>query len=421
MSEYYLRNLQQDEVYARDATGNQHYIRTDNEEKLYVKEKSGLPKYARKASGKEIYGQIRGKEILLKTPDRQVYARDREGNEVYPRDETGREYLATDQRNRRYLAQDATENMKLPRNKKNAPYAISFEDNHQQKMMLRDIDLNANPVYSKGKSYPIYGDYEIYELDEDNDEKVLLALDADGNERYAKRDGNEYYPFTGQIAKTKYGVPKYAFAKNDYILYPNDGEGNEFYLTHPPGDSASILLSYACELRYARDSRGNEMYPVSITEEGSKEIFLTRYAKDESGNTFYPQDEYQNEYIEWVPSKKLRKNMPVGYPITIDELIIVPGYKGSPAYIKDPRVQYENIKAYLYRYGEGFVDYLTDVPSSRPSRKIQRPWKAYKKKPFELKVTTKNVTFLPFAFHWEAYLLLGLLILSLFFGWLYKK
>lgn len=380
MTEYYIKDLNDYEMYARDADKNELYIATDDPEKLYALRP--YPVYAKKNTGDEIYGRIGNKDVLLKRNKRQVYARDSAQNEFYPVDENNREFLAVNELNQVYMAIDNDQNEKYPKDENGdeyQPVPDLFAKNNQGILLL-----------PASRPYAVVNGNEIYELHL-GENTYLFAVDENGNPRYARKsNGDEYYPPNNQAITNEDGIGLYASTHTDDIIFPRiEHTGDEMYFTDYAGDQIVPLLLFAGRVRYARDANGNEIYPETSTPIGFVENSWLTYAKEATGNIFYPLDAYGNEYV--FKDLPIEDMMPVGYPITNDEYYIVPGVSDKPLFLKNSQISEKNIIGMISRDGVTFEDYLTNVKSNRKARKKDSmPRKAYVVKEFQFKQKNYN-------------------------------
>lgn len=161
--------------------------------------------YPKRRNGDEYY--VRGFSFLVGDYGREVYARDRKGNQLYPKRDTN--IFARDASGDYYYAKDAKGN----------------------------------------EHYPIRGNQSLFVIDHVN-QRIRLALYADGTQRYpSDSKGNEYYfkesrhPFvmrrnSGEkyLAKSKAGrelIPwnhMQEYVSDEPCVYSRDANGNTVYL-----------------------------------------------------------------------------------------------------------------------------------------------------------------------------------------------
>lgn len=369
---YYIRNVE--EMYAKDKYGNEIYTT-----RTFLVNAHGVQKYAHDKNGHEylpsnvvdgekqfhftydsfgkpIYPKNKIKEeyypidgydrVLERRNGVWRYARDTKRREVYPKDESLNEYV--------YKKTLIVENgvPRLPQNR------------------------NGEPIYPKDSKTKD----EYYVFNKETGRFIILT-NSFQDEYYAKTlGGDDIYPPNDQIAKSADGTPLYALTKDGKVIYPTIG-GLKRYLVNSLDKSELIYTKRENKLieitAYLQNIQGGEVYPkVTVAFSGKiplrSEIILGyKYAVDKNKQPFYPLDETGNEYTLDPNYSTLREFLlAVGYPITNDCLVIVPGYNNRPVIdpILHPSITKESVVGTLYRTQKKYVDYITRIKSVRTSR-----------------------------------------------------
>lgn len=379
MADYY------EEYYETDTFGNEVYAKVLTGDEFFAKDlNTGDPKYAVDNSNNQTYPHMNdGKEIVAKTSTSFKYAEKASGKEFYPKTESGDEY-----------AEDLI-NLILD------PFGI----------IKYPLDNKGTPFYPRD---PLTN-WEFYR--EDSTGTPIIGTDENGNQVYAKTSsGNEFYPKGDGIALDRNKVPTYAVSKTFKVIYKRDVDGNEYYFKDPKTFN-DIVKNHEKPLdRYAKDRYGGEIYPYEImdpiTEDNRQILIGDMYAKTQLGTVMYPLDEYGNEYTiipeENVPDEE--KYYPIGYPITNDNKIIVPGIgENLVAYFSEtlePSIKEEDIVGKLKTSNNKYTNYITNVTAPRISRGLK---KEYFTQPLKLPLPAPNLSFRQT--NWSLGLLIATLVL----------
>lgn len=360
-----------------DSQGNQEYNKAGNGDQVYsvivppsevFAKRGGQPYYAKTKYQKEIYPTIKGKQVAIPGPADKYYAKDELDNQYYPKDEDGVEQPHDDSGKVTYARTKDGEEF-YPKDQEESEFV---EDD--QYIINKDgtikypVDVNGHPIYPFDAV-----DHQYYLF---ANGAMQIGKSTSGTPVYAKQKTSsgawdEYYPSDGQIGYLLTGEPIYAETSTGQLIFPTDSANNEFYLKHKNTQADSLHSAGRKIHRYARDNQGNEFYPKN-----KKELVLdNRYAELKSTLVIYPLDENGNEYILYDDKKRDKDNFPLGYPITNDEFVIVPKIDGRQYVSKNifPKVNPANIIGMLYREGEGYSDYVTNVRSGRSSRSTVKP------------------------------------------------
>ncbi|GFY40138.1 hypothetical protein TNIN_276511, partial [Trichonephila inaurata madagascariensis] len=137
------------------------------------------------------------------------------------------------------------------------------------------------------------------------------------------------------------------------------------------------MKSGAVKFKYATDYRGKQIYPNTAIAIGGRirtieRILNDTYAMNEKREFYYPIDENMNEYVlSLSPYIQESKAFVNGYPITNDELYIIPNFVGKPHLLSNyPDIGVKDIKFIIKRNIDKYQkhDYVTNVKSLRKSR-----------------------------------------------------
>ncbi|GFY66920.1 DNA polymerase [Trichonephila inaurata madagascariensis] len=267
---------------------------------FFAKDNLGKSYYAKDVCKNEIYPIDKDKKAIVAkdTSGTFFYAKDEKENEIYPKDENGVEYLV--EKNK--YAYDNRNILKYPKDK-------------------------------NGRSmYPTNNLGEQYYIDQ------VYGRDKDGNQFYAKNlDQDEFYA-PRIVAERNDGTPIYAKKRNGEIIFPIDNFG-EYYITSTLFDSYNYLIKSGGNIRYAvRNNK--EIYPIFSTKGRNgilkiEKILNNKYATNISKEFYYPLDENGNEYVLSDLENEPEALVNI-YPITNDNLYIVPNLNGS-------RIRYERL------------------------------------------------------------------------------
>lgn len=341
--------------------GHEYYKETDNVDELYIKDNRGFKRYAKYSNGKEHYGTINNKPIIIYQHNGKIkYAKNEFQDEYYPTDEDGNDIYAVNSKGIAIFAKKSDGEEILPTMRDGRVQRYPIDDSGIQRYPL---DGNGKPKYPKDKNGK-----EIYYLKNPKDQEVIFGKDIHGKEVYAvDENGNQYYPETNKFI-LRNGIPLYAVSKNNNIIYPVNNNNDEYYFETYEGQKFNQNVD-----RYARLSTGEEFYPVLAVNNNQIEEYIIagRYAKNLKSE-FYPVDGNGNEYAD----------MTIGllsdYPITTDNLFIVPEKLGEPHFHnKSQEVNKSNIIGVLYR-SNGYRDFLTNVTCTH--RRSRRQVSKYKYK-----------------------------------------
>ncbi|GFR14699.1 uncharacterized protein TNCT_490232 [Trichonephila clavata] len=359
----YPKDPSGNEMYLTDYEGNEFYL-IDKKQVFAIKE--GKRYYAKDKDENEFYPVVNNKVQTIPF----LYAKDALGNEKYPQDKHGNELPLPEQGTGVWIyAKDKDGNAFYPTDNtgKEVKYAkyIYKKDGYVKYPLNRE----GHPEYETDDTT----NDEVYVIKKDG--SINWGMDKHGNQRYAKKEnGDEYYPENGEFACDHSGSPQYARTSDGEVIFPLDAERNESYLKDNEG-SHVIHMGNVFLDRYAKTKNGEEMYPIQMTNPTRfKEVILNeKYAKTALQEAKYPLDEYGNEYTLKISidiAGKEKEYFPLGYPITNDNLVIVPEVNGKE-FISDqwlPQVQAKNIIGKLYREDKKYGDYVTNVRSKRRTR-----------------------------------------------------
>ena len=205
--------------------------------------------------------------------------------------------------------------------------------------------------------------------------RVTFKKDSQNNENYEKdKEGNEYYPVTGEFAVDNKKKYQYARTANNSVIFPKDEYGNEFYFQDNNGEFIDLSMKF----RYAErcvDEEGNkeQYYPRKIIKSPEKVVEIVEYTIDmnyafgSDGLPYYPLGFSGNEYFiySWKP--------PDDYPISHDGYYLVPfdEMRGEILYFSGKKydVTEDNLVEIIKVY-ENIEHYRTNLPSGRKPRKI---------------------------------------------------
>lgn len=373
-----------------DANGNASYKVGGNGDQIYppiedsggdLKKififKNGVPVYAKKLNGDEYYpAPALSADITARgSDDEYFYAKDANQKEIYPKHRSGKDMALQYKNHFPIYAKDKDGKEFYPRlkNRQSDEYVVGeYYIYTTDRRVIYPLSRRGVPLYPIDKET---GD-EIYFI---NKYGILtIGVDKWGNERYAKKTNNdEYYPPNMEYAKFKNGQPRYAVTGNGKVIFPVV-EGEEEYLMDPKTNCDVIELEPRKLIdRYAKNKKLDEYYPSCVTDPSTgvrRDIIVNRkYAKLHNGTVIYPRDEYGNEFVNDIPANGVRDvnaHFPVGYPITNDNWIIVPG-KGDVPYIVNslvPLIQQKDITNKIYRSAtNSYPDFKTNVSSRRQS------------------------------------------------------
>lgn len=356
--------------------GDEYYLKTDKNKTVFII-RGGEPAYAKDKHKNDIYPEEGGEQVFIETSKGPVYARNAAKREIYPKDKNKNDKPIFTKFGVQYV-KDNDGNEYYPKNadgseQKHGRYALNYNG-----LMKYPLDKHKRPHYPID---PNTGN-EMYHFDQIH-KKLIIGKDSYGNQVYAKdSNGNEFYPGKGMYAKTHDGFPIYAVTATKDVIFPKDSEGNESYLKDERDND--IYKSAGLDLpRYARDRKSNEIYPIHevLSVYGTyQEICLGVYAKRKN-NSYYPLDAYGNEYIIRLTKRTgefdEKASLPVSYPITNDNWVIVPMVDNKPYILnfQAPHLTEKNLIGNLFRDRWGYSDFLSDVISIRTSRS---PIKQYK-------------------------------------------
>lgn len=337
--EYYLRNLQGDEFYATNIIFQEFAIELKDE-------------------SMELKGEVRVEYYARDISDQQYYAKNTKGDEQYARDESGNPYYVYDGlSNQRYAIADGKEvyamNSGYAKNV-NGKEIYAKEDGHEYMFSNNYAkDENGEEYYPKNSQ----GWERVFGVNEN----IVYARDLERNEKYP-RDPNlvEYYPHPDKFPRKRNGSLFYATTSDFKIIFPRSKYGEEYIY-----DEGGACLTGVT--RYAMNQANCEKYPMKL----QIEIILNNhYAVDEKGHPMYPLDEWGNEYLQ-KKDEKYDVVLTLGYPISQDGFIIVPGNALGPQ-IDDtlsPKIKRAEIIRLLPKNPNiSFIGYLTNVKSKRKPR-----------------------------------------------------
>lgn len=152
---------------------------------------------------------------------------------------------------------------------------------------------NGNEYYPRDKFNTDRYGKEIYARDRKNNEfypkrrKVVFARDSSGEFYYAKDNvGNEFYPVRKNksifIEDSLNPNIKLALNADGSQRYPNDCNGNEYYLTE--NGKPYLMRKVNGEIYFAKSRRGYTLIPWNhIQNENEPMIYL----RDSAGNLVY--------------------------------------------------------------------------------------------------------------------------------------
>ncbi|GFQ68209.1 uncharacterized protein TNCT_730081 [Trichonephila clavata] len=369
--EYYAKDSDENEIYIISKNGNEQYINTSDPSKIFAKKRNGEQFYAKKKKV-EIYPTIQNKQLVIMKNGSPIYAKNRKGSEKYPRDEDQKELYARNSLGEYVFAKDK-KGFEIYAKDKNGLEFLPEKGVYVKKVAKNNIyprDENGNSIY------PMSNGAQEYII---KDNKPIFGTDTHGNEFYAKDiQKNDYYPFTGEFAMTKNNEPLYAKTLLKEIILPRRRQG-EYYFENSDGDSYKYLMkSGAIKLKYAKDYKGQEIYPKSAIVIGGRIRMIERilndtYAIKENRELYYPIDENMNEYVLPVSPPYILESKAFvnGYPITNDDFYIIPNFADKPHLLSSyPDIGVKDIKFIIKRNIDTYkrYDYVTDVKSLRKSR-----------------------------------------------------
>lgn len=360
------------EFYIKDPTQKEVYIRTEGHERYafdYIQKRERLAKdennqeYYCKRDDNEIYPVFldTGFHRLTIAGEKQIYARDKYGNEKYPLNRYRKEKLAKLDMTQRtcYYARDANQDEFYPRDdlrndwvhKVNNLYVVALtHDSKPKAPLLRDGRVG----YEKENSRQMLYRY---------DNTPFFGEDVSGNEVYPlDENGDEYYPLHDSrpmIARDASGKYRYALSHLHKIRYPRDPADQEHYLENFVGDLRECALEDQAEHfeRYVASDR----YPERVVDAKGRSTELL--IRDTLLPHRYPVDANGNEFTN--ASGTILESL--GYPITHDHLVILPNVNNAPVTLPGDGPLSKRIHSLLYRPSSNTYDFLTDVVSPRKS------------------------------------------------------
>ena len=204
--------------------------------------------------------------------------------------------------------------------------------------------------------------------------RVVFIKDSQKNEKYAKdKNGNEYYPVTGEFATDNKGKCLYARTSNNSVIFPVDENGNEFYIR----DKNDEFIDPSINFRYAKrheDQMGNigEFYPRKTIKNPQNDFETVEYdinmyyAVDSDNQPYYPLGFSENEYFFLGGF-----NPPDDYPISNDGYYLTPFNEDTKEILhfkyKRFDIRQENVIETVTVF-ENLQHYRTNVPSGRDPR-----------------------------------------------------
>ncbi|GBM91812.1 hypothetical protein AVEN_15693-1 [Araneus ventricosus] len=377
---YFAKNKFDEEIYAIEANGDEYYF---NEKRL-AKTTFGDLKYAKKVNG-----EILKTSIQIPPIPKISYKIDLNGNETYEEDIVGKQICKLDTNKYPIYAKLHSGEEIYPLNEDKKPYFLRWRDFdiYAKDQYGTEIyfDGDDSSVFAKYNNFPFYakrfvkqayypknsncdefinGDYTLNGLatyPRDKMGKSIYPQDASQNEYYiydisnrvflfgtnyfvnknfstthepfyAKDfNKNEIYPPNYQIIQSSMNEGLYAIDKNKYVIYPKNELNEEIYIWSEKG-SYELISSYKVNKyatdKYPRFQPGNE-------EEYFIEMPLNNKYLEISGQSVYPVDEYANEYIP----NGMNIIFELGYPITIDNFIIIPNENNKPKYFSNETIE----------------------------------------------------------------------------------
>ena len=372
----YALDGQGNQVYGVNPSGDQVYRVTEDSYKIFAV-RHDKPYYARDHAGNEKYPQIKGADVAIPL-EKLYYVVDKHGNQVYPKTKDGDEipffYKTASGRSQVQYAYAKDKTHYYPKNEDGDDVAYHGTYIRNAGKSIYPWDKNGDPILPRSRKV---GQWYLV----NSDGSTQVPLRRDGTPVYAKEKltpngpEQEYYPEDGTIGYHKDGSAVYATTVAGDILFPDGPEG-EYYLKRKNSQSDSFQYGNGQWIqRYAENHLNSQVYPQQVTSQGeTKEVCLAnRYAVAADGRAMYPLDEFGNEYT--LDDADWKKVLPIGYPITHDNWVIVPSMNQKPL-LRDevsPQVKETNLIALLYREGRGYVDYYTNVRAARVSRSKRHP------------------------------------------------
>lgn len=365
--EYYLKNEQGHEFYAINQYNFAHYAKNKKGGEYYAKRREGFEYYIEDMFQIEHYAKNwKGDQYYaIDWMDKEYYARNELKDPYYAKDRFRNEFYAKNILDFSYVDMYVVVNDKPMYAKTYLGKEVYGKLNNDEFMLSENyaVDSSGEEYYPKNEN----GDEHYYIMHKE----VFYVKDGEGNEKYARNFLNdEYYPHTGKLPRKKDESLFYAKSRDQKIIFPTK-EDEEEYIYDDAG--------YAClngVVRYAFNKAKSEKYPMLTMKRGNEIVLNNRYAVNENNVPMYPLDSCGNEYLQKVPvglynKRKYDVVYALGYPISHDGFIIVPGDSSSPDIdpILLPKIKKENIIRQLPQDSNLlFIGYLTNIKSNRKPR-----------------------------------------------------
>lgn len=265
--------------------------------------------------------------------------------------------------------------------------------------------------------YQIPNNFETY--------PVVFLPNRDGDEMYARTESSgEYYPFTGQFARDRFGRPRYAVTNDGALLYPRDENNNEYFLKYKNDDYIYNITGLRYPRQYISKNGGTEeIYPIKEEQHNAETERIEYptpdfiYALGSDGLPKYPLGFSGNEYYF------LGRNHPHDYPISHDGFYLVPFDQKTDQIINIPSSNItikktnllKKIPVYKDNKGDLVYHYLTDIKAKKKPRVIRTVEPAVITKPKAQTFLSKllSITYIYF-------LLIGMVI-AMVVMWYWRK
>lgn len=353
----YYRKIANKEIYAVTESGDEIYVKHGRQQK-YATDENQNPYYARKSNGSEFYAAKKGTQYFIQRNNRDIYAKEN-GKEIYPKTNLNEDIIANDN-GKPYYAKDENGSEMYPKNEMGIEFMVDnmFAMDHGNNLKY-PLNGQGQPTYI----IDINTESEIYTFNSEN--KPVYGKNHCGDEVYAKNNiGDEFYAIDNNniiyFAKDRNGRYYYAKGADNFIIYPMDSN-NQYYISDENG-SFDLLPK---NVPYAKKGQ-KEIYPIkNINKHPTEMVINSYYAQNIFFKVYiYPKDAHGNEYID----ETFGFDDTLGYPITSDDLIIVPNRENKPYfYDQDSNITHNDIKRLLYRPHSKGYDFLTNIKSTRTS------------------------------------------------------
>ncbi|GBN47546.1 hypothetical protein AVEN_122688-1 [Araneus ventricosus] len=261
------------QIYKKNKDGDENYAAVKDVNKIFARKANGTQFYA-KYKKNEIYPYVDGIgiPIMLKN-GKKIYAEKNGGKQFYPKDKNDNEMVLTDENLNYYYAKDAGKNEYYPKMANGREFMPRNDMYARTSTGKFKYPVNEwkRPIYPRNQN-----GRQFYLIDPVTKKPIFAEYMS--NQYYAKdQNDDEYYPENGMYATNNKGDSIYAVTRSGKIIYPKDGDDNEFYLNGAVLDSYEYLKTLDKKYEYAKMQNGAEIYPKKKLKDG---VYMEPYLKE---------------------------------------------------------------------------------------------------------------------------------------------